>query len=550
MIVTEKPLRREEQMKWLRTTRFRWLARPLLAVVATLLALLLAEVSVRLAGLVPDVIAIEVDAEASAFQRSDNPILAYELKSSFRGDSRATGRTDIITNSHGQRDVERSLEKPVGVVRTIVLGDSVVQGVGVTDLNQTISRQLEIELGEPTQEVLNFGVDGYCTRAEIELLETKGLRFSPDQVVLVFVENDFENFNPEIERLATKRPAIINRLFRRSVLFRMVCLQLNLFNFGVETDPHSWNTRAIGDNNVVAGLTRLKQLSLQHQFDVLIAIWPQFRDEGIRDVHEIPGKGELLIERLAGSMQIPTVRLSAYFREHWESTDRKENPRLAYTNGDEMHPSALGCQVAARSLKSILETIEPAGGQQQFSSDQVDREAISLAQALGAKSKPSYYARMVNDAVATEQSVGGAPEAERLYQEAISIRPDLPNAYFNLAVLYERQGKQGAARQQYLLAVGCRPRDLNSHYNLAMLMLRANDFSGAVQYLQQVVLIQPRHVPAHFNLGLIYRHTGEIELARQEFRFILEHYPNHQDAARILRELENSDQPDSSPKER
>ena len=63
-----------------------------------------------------------------------------------------------------------------------------------------------------------------------------------------------------------------------------------------------------------------------------------------------------------------------------------------------MHPSALGCQVAARSLKTILETSEPAGEEEPFSSNQVDSEAIALAQALGAKSKPSYYARMVNDA--------------------------------------------------------------------------------------------------------------------------------------------------------
>ena len=33
--------------------------------------------------------------------------------------------------------------------------------------------------------------------AEIELLETKGLAFEPDVVVLVFVENDFDNFNRE-----------------------------------------------------------------------------------------------------------------------------------------------------------------------------------------------------------------------------------------------------------------------------------------------------------------------------------------------------------------
>ncbi len=237
-------------------------------------------------------------------------------------------------------------------------------------------------------------------------------------------------------------------------------------------------------------------------------------------------------------MQFPTGRLSTFFKELWDSTDRKENPRLAYSNGDQMHPSALGCQVAARSLKTILETSEPAGEEEPFSSNQVDSEAIALAQALGAKSKPSYYARMINDALATEQIVGGEPKAERLYQEAIAIRPDLPNAYFNLAVLYERQGKQEAAKHQYLLAVGCRPRDLNSHYNLGILMLRANDFVGAVKYLQQVVLIQPEYVPAHFNLGLIYRHTGDIERARQEFQFILEHFPAHLDAAKMLRELD------------
>ena len=68
--------------------------------------------------------------------------------------------------------------------------------------------------------MLNFGVSGYCTRAEIELLETKGLAFDPDVVVVVFVENDFDNFNTQLTDLAVRAPdsALAGWLFHRSSL--------------------------------------------------------------------------------------------------------------------------------------------------------------------------------------------------------------------------------------------------------------------------------------------------------------------------------------------
>jgi hypothetical protein len=50
----------------------------------------------------------------------------------------------------------------------------------------------------------------------------KGLRFDPDVVVLLFVENDFDNFNREAFPLGgtIARPAIVKALFERSHLFR------------------------------------------------------------------------------------------------------------------------------------------------------------------------------------------------------------------------------------------------------------------------------------------------------------------------------------------
>ena len=61
---------------------------------------------------------------------------------------------------------------------------------------------------------------------------------------------------------------------------------------------------------------------------------------------------------------------------------------------------------------------------------------------------------------------------------------------------------------------------------------------GLLANLEQVISIEPRHLAAHFNLGLIYRQSGQNELARQTFQAILQHYPENQDAAQMLRELD------------
>ena len=525
-------------MKWLPTTRFRWLARPLLALAVTLLALLVAEVLVRVTGQAPAFLEIDLDAEASLYRRSKNPVLAYELKPSFGQDSPGS---QIVTNSHGQRDLPRKLEKSAGQVRTILLGDSVVQGAGIAQLDATISQQLEGLLADPAHEVLNFGVDGYCTRAEVELLEVKGVRFQPDHVLLLFVENDFDNFNPEVERLATERPAIANYLFRRSALFRLAAVQLNLFHFAIESDPLSWHAGAIGDNNVVTGLSRLRKLADQHQFEVVIAIWPRFGEESIEDMHQVPGSEELVIERLAADLQMPTVRLSQYFEKHWESIGKPETPRRTYTSGDQMHPSVLGCQVAAGFLQTILKDLqagrlqaaELSGGK-----GKIETTMAELAKKLGTRNRPTNYPLLMADADNARQTERGLARAELLYRRAIELKPDLPFAYYNLATLLEQQDRAAEARTLYAKASRCQPPHLESHFNLAMLLMRGAEFTQAVEQLKRVISIEPRHLPAHFNLGLIYRQNDQNELARETFQRILQYYPENQDAAKMLRELD------------
>jgi lysophospholipase L1-like esterase len=255
----------------------RRLAGPAVALCATLLALLAGEGIVRLLGRAPEIKAIRLGSAHDTvreyecfYKRSTNPVLGFELKANCRSDNPDFIQTYERTNSHGQRDKERALEKPDGVRRILILGDSVVEGYGLRE-SETISRRLEDLYPDGSTEVLNFGVSAYCTLAEVELLEVKALRFDPDVVVIVFVENDFDNFNREAFPLGgtIDRPAIAEVLFEKSHLFRLTSVQLNLFHFGAEADPVRWNKDAIGDNNVAEGLSRFRQLADRHGFQPL-----------------------------------------------------------------------------------------------------------------------------------------------------------------------------------------------------------------------------------------------------------------------------------------
>lgn len=102
------------------------------------------------------------------------------------------GPTAVQFNSRGLRDAERATEKPPGVFRVLVLGDSYAEGVDVEQA-QTFAAHLERLLrasGRPA-EVINTGVGGYGTDQEYMYLTREGWGYAPDLVLLAFtVGND------------------------------------------------------------------------------------------------------------------------------------------------------------------------------------------------------------------------------------------------------------------------------------------------------------------------------------------------------------------------
>jgi hypothetical protein len=155
----------------------------LLVVAGSVVALLLLELGLRVAGIGSD-----------QFLRPDRE-LGVRFIPSKRGLSTDTCyRARVSINSLGWRGPEIPVAKPEGVSRVLVLGDSFMAGLQVGD-EETFSAALERRLGQaglPRRvEVLNLGVPSWGTDQEYLALRTYGLAFKPDLVLLAFYgQND------------------------------------------------------------------------------------------------------------------------------------------------------------------------------------------------------------------------------------------------------------------------------------------------------------------------------------------------------------------------
>ena len=144
------------------------------------------------------------------------------------------GRGFVRANAEGMRDRDHLLDKPAGVYRIAVLGDSYAEARQV-EREQAFWALLPAELAacgfQPGKqvEVLNFGVSGYGTAQELLVLQTMAIRYSPDLVLLQFTNgNDVRNnsfaLEPEKDRpffmLGADGALRIDESFASSASFR------------------------------------------------------------------------------------------------------------------------------------------------------------------------------------------------------------------------------------------------------------------------------------------------------------------------------------------
>lgn len=104
-------------------------------------------------------------------------------------------RSFIQINSHGLRGPERGYEKPPGVRRVLLLGDSFAEGYTVDEeaTTRAVLEGLLNRQGTGRYEVLNGGTSGYGNAQEYLFFRQEGYRYQPDVVALLFYSNDLRD---------------------------------------------------------------------------------------------------------------------------------------------------------------------------------------------------------------------------------------------------------------------------------------------------------------------------------------------------------------------
>jgi len=151
-------------------------------------------------------------------------------------------RINIRTNSKGIRaNGEIPYEKPPGVKRIVVLGDSFGMGYGV-DLQDTFTSQMarSLEKNGIKCEVVNLSVSGHGNAEHLVALKEEGLRYEPDLVLVAWNSSDPDDniranlFGLEdgrlVRRSKTYLPATkLQEVLFKSRLYRLVAEHSHLY---------------------------------------------------------------------------------------------------------------------------------------------------------------------------------------------------------------------------------------------------------------------------------------------------------------------------------
>jgi len=109
----------------------------------------------------------------------------------------------IETNDKGLREHPTTYEKPEGVYRILIIGDSMTFGaeVPLEETYHEVFERLINEASDQTIEVIGAGGQGWSSDQQLLYLRHEGCRYEPDEVILQMTINDAQgNHNPGLPK--------------------------------------------------------------------------------------------------------------------------------------------------------------------------------------------------------------------------------------------------------------------------------------------------------------------------------------------------------------
>ncbi|MGH7381044.1 MAG: tetratricopeptide repeat protein [Candidatus Methylomirabilales bacterium] len=134
------------------------------------------------------------------------------------------------------------------------------------------------------------------------------------------------------------------------------------------------------------------------------------------------------------------------------------------------------------------------------------------------------YTAAKNNLASAYMLKGDLEKARILLTEVLNdpLYPTPHFAYFNLAKIYERQGKIDQAIEHYRLALDVERDYADAHNNLGFLYLQQGRTDLAISAFSEATRLGPKVPVYHRNLGIAYAEAGRRREARRAFERVLE----------------------------
>jgi len=129
---------------------------------------------------------------------------------------------------------------------------------------------------------------------------------------------------------------------------------------------------------------------------------------------------------------------------------------------------------------------------------------------------------------------GYIASAMKNFDEAIKLKANYPEAYFEQAKLYDRQGKIAEAIKKLEINRQLAPKDTNIAFQLAVLYYRSEKFKQAKAEFIRAIALDDNFSNARYFLGLLYDWEGDKESAIDQFNRISELNPDNEEIKAIL----------------
>lgn len=237
----------------------------LISVTSIVIVLLAAEIIIRISWQMSGWV------ERPIYQRSRDPYLRYEL-------TPHSNNGLVYVNSDGFRGREYSIKKFANTFRIIMLGDSETLSFMLRQ-EETLPARLEDLLnrqagGKLNYEVLNFGVEGYCTLQELEMLKTKGLKYNPDLIILNYVMNDPEPGEYYFNKAFLMRHSATVRYLTYRIKKGLIRRERKKLHISNELENYNYYHQPKYFNQIKKAVLEIADISRERRNKLVVVIFP------------------------------------------------------------------------------------------------------------------------------------------------------------------------------------------------------------------------------------------------------------------------------------